>query len=86
MMSVIWMSDSVIVGRINALRPLLVNKPVVHQPNATVSPRPNDGSQPRFTAKIRISRMPIRKLGRLTPISDAASSTCDSGEFRRSAV
>ena len=39
MINVIWMSDSVIVGRISAFSPLLVRSPVVHQPSATVSPR-----------------------------------------------
>ena len=78
MISVIWKSDSVIAGRISAFRPLLVRSPVVHQPSATVSPRPNDGSQPRSTAKTRISRMPIRNVGRLTPTSEAASSRCES--------
>ena len=46
MISVIWNSDSVIAGRISAFSPLVVRRPVVHQPSATVSPRPNDGSQP----------------------------------------
>ena len=86
MISVIWISDSVIVGRISAFNPLVVSSPVVHQPNATVSPRPNDGSQPSCTANTRISRMPIRNDGRLTPTSDAASRKCASQPFRRSAV
>jgi hypothetical protein len=76
MISVIWNSDSVITGRISAFNPDLVRSPVVHHPSATVSPRPNDGSQPSCTAKTRISRMPIRNEGRLTPTSDVVSSSC----------
>ena len=86
MIKVIWNSESVIAGRISALSPLLVRKPVVHQPSATVSPRPNEGSQPRMTAKTRISRIPIRNVGSDTPISEIASSSCESQESRRSAV
>ncbi len=85
-MSVIWKSESVIAGRISAFNPLLVRSPVVHQPSATVSPLPNDGSQPSRTAKTRISRMPIRNVGRLTPMSEPASSRWESHAFRCSAV
>ena len=86
MISVIWMSDSVIVGRISAFSPLLVRGRWSTSRSATVSPRPNDGSQPSCTANTRISRMPIRNVGRLTPTSEAASSTCDSQLLRRNAV
>jgi hypothetical protein len=40
MISVIWNRPSVMEGRISALRPDQVRKPVVHQPSRTVSPRP----------------------------------------------
>ena len=76
MMSVVWNSASVIDGRISDFHPLSVRSPVVHHPIATVSPRPKLGSQPSCTANTRISRMPMRKVGRLTPTSDAASSAC----------
>ena len=75
MISVSWNRPSVIDGRISALRPEMVRKPVVHQPICTVSPRPKDGSQCSITAKIRISRMPIRKVGSDTPSSDTVCSS-----------
>jgi hypothetical protein len=84
--SVIWKRPSVIEGRMSAFRPEGVRKPVDHQPIATVSPRPKDGSQPSCTEKMRISRMPMRKVGSETPMSEMASRTCDSHESRRSAV
>ena len=52
----------------------MVRKSVVHQPICTVWPRPNDGSQCSMTAKIRISRMPIRKVGSDTPSSETVCS------------
>ena len=70
--SVSWNRPSVIDGRISAFSPDTVRKLVVHQPICTVSPRPNDGSQCRLTAKTRIKRMPIRKVGSEMPISDTA--------------
>ena len=68
------------------LMPLQVARPVLHQPSATVSPRPNEGSQPSITENTRISRMPMRNVGSETPTSDSASIACDSHESRRSAV
>ena len=68
MISVSWNTPSVTDGRISAFSPAQVRKPVLHPPTLTVSPRPKLGSQPSHTAKVRISRMPIRKVGRLTPI------------------
>jgi hypothetical protein len=56
----------------SALRPDQVRKLVVHQPTCTVSPRPNDGSQCRLTANMRISRIPTRKGGSETPNRDTA--------------
>ena len=52
-----------------------MSSPVVHPPNATVAPRPNDGSQPSHTEKIRISTIPIRKVGSATPTSEQIIST-----------
>ena len=46
--------------------------PALGQPICTVWPRPNDGSQCRLTANIRIRRMPIRKVGSEIPISEIA--------------
>ena len=50
MISVIWNRPSVIDGMIRALSPEVVSNPVLHQPNRTTSPRPNEGSQPKITA------------------------------------
>ena len=86
MISVIWNRPSVIDGRIRDFSPEAVSSPVVHQPIATVSPRPNEGSQPSRTANTRISRMPMRNVGSDTPISDTARKNCDSHELRFSAV
>ncbi len=72
MISVIWKSASVIAGRTSALRPESVRNPVVQPPICTTSPRPKDGSQPSTTAKIQISRMPVRKVGSETPIREPA--------------
>ena len=70
MISVIWNNPSVIDGRISALSPLAVRNPVDHQPSATTSPRPNDGSTLRTTAKNRMSRIPVRKVGIEMPIKE----------------
>ncbi len=86
MISVIWNRPSVIAGRMRDFKPEAVSKPVVHQPIATVSPRPKEGSQPSKTANTRISRMPMRKVGRDTPTSEIARNTCASQESRFSAV
>ena len=86
MIKVIWNRPSVIDGRISALRPETVSRPVVHQPIATVSPRPKEGSQPSSTENTRINRMPMRKVGSDTPISDTVMNRCDSQESRRSAL
>ena len=66
-MSVSWNRPSVMEGRISALIPDQVRKPVLHQPSCTVSPRPKEGSQPSQTENTRISRMPMRKGGSETP-------------------
>ena len=74
MISVIWNRPSVRLGRTSALRPLAVSRPVVQPPSATVVPRPNEGSQPSQTEKIRISTMPTRNVGSATPTSERISS------------
>ena len=38
-------------GRISALRPEAVSRPVRQKPMRTTSPRPKEGSTPSFTAK-----------------------------------
>ena len=86
MISVIWNSASVMAGMISASRPDLVRKPVVHQPSPTTSPRPKLGSQRSCTPKNRISRMPIRKVGREMPASEMAMKALDSTPWRLSAV
>ena len=48
-------------GRISAFNPEAVRKPVDHQPIETVSPRPNAGSHPKLTGKMKIRMIPIRK-------------------------
>ncbi len=73
-------------GRISAFRPDAVRSPVDHPATITVSPRPNEGSQPSCTEKIRINRMPMRKVGSETPMSEMASRKCENQESRRSAV
>ena len=70
MIKVIWNSAKVIAGMIRALSPPAVRNPVVHQPRSTTSPRPKVGSQRSQTPNTRISRIPIRKVGSDTPISD----------------
>ena len=45
-------------------RPVRVSSPVVqYPPSETTSPRPKDGSMPRLTEKMKMRRMPIRKVG-----------------------
>jgi hypothetical protein len=51
MISVSWKKPSVSTGSTRDCRPDFVRSPVVHQPIATVSPRPNDGNQRSSTAK-----------------------------------
>jgi hypothetical protein len=46
MISVIWNSDSVIAGRISALSPLFVRRPVVHQPRRNGLASPERGQPP----------------------------------------
>ena len=50
MIYVIWKRLNVTDGRIIALRPETVKKPVVQNPISTTSPLPNEGSTPRITA------------------------------------
>ena len=38
-------------GKIIALRPEVVSKPVVQKPSVITSPLPKDGSTPKITAK-----------------------------------
>jgi hypothetical protein len=45
MMSVSWKNPSVSTGMTRDFKPLVVRRPVVHQPMRTVSPRP-EGRQP----------------------------------------
>jgi len=52
----------------------------------TVSPRPKLGSHFSSTEKIRISRMPIRKVGSETPSSEPVITTCEPKLPRRSAA
>ena len=85
-MSVSWKIASVSAGRIMCSQPSSVNRPELHQPNCTVSPRPKLGSQPSQTEKIRISRMPIRKVGSDTPSSDTVMNTWLRKLPRRSAA
>ena len=40
-----------------------MSKPVDHQPRSTTWPRPKEGSQPKVTAKTRMSTMPVTKVG-----------------------
>ena len=86
MMRVIWKSASVMAGRISALIPDIVRSPVLHQPRCTTSPRPKDGNHPRTTAKIQISRMPVRNVGSETPISEIAITARESQVSRWSPV
>ena len=86
MMSVTGKKPSVIAGRISAFSPEFVRKPVDHKPIFTVSPRPKDGSHPSHTAKMRMRKMPMRKLGSDTPTSDVVRSAREIHESRFSAV
>jgi len=72
-MSVTGKNPSVIDGRISALRPDFVRNPVLHAPTWTVLPRPKEGSHPSQTAKMRMRKIPMRKLGSYTPISEVVS-------------
>ena len=54
----------------SAFSPEVVSKPVDHEPTITVSPRPKEGSTPSHTAKMRMRKMPMRKLGSDTPMSE----------------
>ena len=49
MISVIWNRPSVIAGRMSERRPDAVSNPVGQPKTVTTSPRPKEGSQPRFT-------------------------------------
>ena len=59
-----------IAGRISDFRPEAVRRPVSQKPSFTVSPRPNDGSQPSSTENSQISKTPIRNVGSDTPMSE----------------
>ena len=86
MISVTGKKPSVIAGRISAFSPLVVSSPVLQSPIFTVSPRPNEGSQPSHTAKMRMRKMPMRKLGSDTPMSEVVSSAREIQLSRLSAV
>jgi hypothetical protein len=78
MMSVSWKSPSVMDGRIRAFRPVVVRNPVDHAPIIVVSPRPKEGSHPSHTAKMRMRKMPMRKVGSDTPMSETVRKTRES--------
>ena len=86
MIRVIWKRARVIAGMIRALRPEAVSNPVVHQPISTTSPRPNVGSHRRITPNKRISKIPIRKVGRDMPMSERDMKARDSQLSRLIAV
>ena len=86
MISVSWKMARVIPGRIRWRQPSMLVMPVVQGPKATTSPRPKLGSQFSVTAKARISRMPIRKVGSDTPISEIVIIACDMKVPRLSAA
>ena len=86
MMSVSWKIASVIAGSTRWRQPSRVAIPVVQGPNATTSPRPKLGSHFSVTANTRISRMPIRKVGSETPMSDIVINACEANVPRRSAA
>ena len=71
---------------VNGLIPEVVSIPVVQNPTFVTSPRPKDGSSPSHTAKMRMRKMPMRKLGSETPTSEVVSMAREIHESRRSAV
>ena len=70
-----------IAGMISAALPVVVRKPVCHQPRSTTSPRPKAGSHCSSTEKVRISRMPITNAGTETSTIDMMCRPRASGEF-----
>ncbi len=70
MIIAIWKTAIVSVGITSAFKPLTVSSPVVQTPRSTVAPRPNEGSQPRLTLNIQISRIPMKNDGSEIPRSD----------------
>ena len=74
--SVIWNSDKVTPGRINAIRPLGVSSPVLQPPTITVSPRPKAGSQCKVTENNRMNRIPRAKLGSEMPSTETNWIAC----------
>ena len=86
-MSVSGKKPSVIEGRISAFSPDVVSEARCSTgPICTVSPRPKDGSTPSHTAKMRMRKMPMRKLGSDTPTSEVVSTAREVHESRLSAV
>jgi hypothetical protein len=87
MISVVWNSASVIDGRISERNPLVVSRPVVHQPTGTGVAAP-EARQPAELHGEHEDQQDARSgtSARLTPTSDAASSTCAIVLLRRSAV
>ena len=77
MMSASWNTTPMMAGRIRCFRPSIVARPVVQGPKATTSPRPKLGSHLSVTAKPRISRIPIRKVGSETPTSEIVIIACE---------
>ena len=81
-----WNTESVTAGSTRCFQPSTVSRPLVQPPSATTSPRPKLGNHLSVTAKNRISRMPIRKVGNETPSNDTAIMTCEPKLLRRKAV
>ncbi len=71
---------------ISAFRPEAVRNPVDQKPTWTTSPRPKVGSHCSSTPKKRISRMPIRKVGKDTPIRETVKNSFERKPSRRSPV
>ena len=70
MIRVSWNTASVMAGKVMWCQPLAVNNPVLQNPSWVTSPRPKLGNQPSKTAKINISKIPIKKVGSDTPSND----------------
>ena len=77
MINVSWKIASVIAGSTRWRQPSTLVIPVVQGPNATTSPRPKLGSHLSVTAKTRMRRMPIKKVGSETPIRETVINACD---------
>ena len=71
-MYVIWKRLRVIEGKIIALMPLKVKKPVLQKPKSTTSPLPKEGRTPKITENKYINNIPITKVGSETPNKEIA--------------